>query len=168
MVILIIIFTKELKDYLIYGWVAWDGAGESNNCIVKIYMEQLQEYPAELFADLYNDLECITIKYKNGRSSRMGFPKHRATVFGLTKQRFTGKTELSADSLKYPEIYNELLRIGNTICPMPFNSIYVNHNVVCPLHKDRKNIGKSLIVSFGDYSGCKLIVNGEMREEIYA
>ena len=24
MVILIIIFTKELKDYLIYGWVAWD------------------------------------------------------------------------------------------------------------------------------------------------
>ena len=26
MVILIIIFTKELKDYLIYGWVAWDGA----------------------------------------------------------------------------------------------------------------------------------------------
>ena len=123
-------------------------------------MEVLQEYPAELFADLYNDLESITIKYKNGRSSRMGFPKHRATVFGLTKQRFTGRTELSADSLKYPEIYNELLRIGNIICPIPFNSIYVNHNVICPLHRDGKNIGKSLIVSFGDYTGCKLVVDG--------
>ena len=36
----------------------------------------------------------------------------------------------------------------------------MNHNIVCPLHKDRKNIGKSLIVSFGDYTGCKLVVDG--------
>jgi hypothetical protein len=36
----------------------------------------------------------------------------------------------------------------------------VNKNVVCPAHKDAKNVGRSMLVSFGPYTGCELRVEG--------
>lgn len=110
---------------------------------------------------LYELLEGVNIPYKRGQNNRRGFPVHRAVSYGFIRKRFTGKYELSSASLKNPEIYKELLNLGHSICPFVFNAIHVNNNVTCPPHKDSKNQGKSLIVSFGDYEGCKLIINGK-------
>lgn len=118
------------------------------------------------FNVLYDLLENIVVPYKSERTNntRFGFPKHRATIFGFTRGRFSGKYGLSRMSLKHPNIYNEIVRIGNLICPFNFTSIYVNKNVVCPKHKDIGNKGNSLIVSFGDYHGCNLIINEKMYD----
>jgi hypothetical protein len=32
--------------------------------------------------------------------------------------------------------------------------------LVCPRHLDPSNTGKSLLVSFGDYEGCNIVVEG--------
>jgi hypothetical protein len=122
-------------------------------------------YPSEL-SILYEMLQNINIRKKGEKSNRRGFPLgHRSATFGYTRARYgtrkNGKLyDLSTYSLKYPEVYNELLRIGNLICPFEFNSIHVNENVICPPHKDSNNVGESLLISFGDYTGCNIIIEG--------
>jgi len=98
---------------------------------------------------------------KRGYSSngRRGFPAHRACSYGLVKYKCGGKIDLSYQTKKHPDIYEELIRIGKIICPFDFTSIMVNNNVVCPLHKDTNNTGESLLVSVGNYEGCNIIVN---------
>jgi hypothetical protein len=32
--------------------------------------------------------------------------------------------------------------------------------VVCPKHYDSKNVGESMLVSFGDYTGCNIVIEG--------
>lgn len=126
----------------------------------------LPEIPAQEFSVLYELLCGITLAYKNGKNNRRGFPKHRAQVFGMTKQRIPRKNcpdprfGLSAYSKRYPEVYQELLRIGKEYCQIPFNSIHVNHNVTCPKHKDAKNVGDSVLLSFGEYTGGNIIIEG--------
>ena len=95
-----------------------------------------------------------------GSGNRYGFPKYKGAVYGMTKERVSKKVGLSYMSRKFPIIYKELLRIGNDICPFEFNSIQVNRNLVCPKHIDKSNVGKSLLVSFGNYEGCNIVIGG--------
>lgn len=116
---------------------------------------------SELF-ELYNMLDNLYIAKKNKNTNRRGFPLgHQATTFGFTRGRFHGRYELGMMSKKYPQIYDELLKIGNIYCPFEFTSIHVNKNVVCPKHRDSQNTGKSMLLSFGDYQGCNIIIEGE-------
>jgi hypothetical protein len=70
------------------------------------------------------------------------------------------------DSLnpKNSDVETALLRIGNIYCPFKFTSIHINKNVVCPKHKDNKNVGKSMLVSFGDYDGCNIVIEDKMYD----
>lgn len=113
------------------------------------------------FDKLYGLFEKIKLRIKANRNNRLGFPCSRRGIFGLSRPRFKykGYLEKSYESKKYPEIHQELMRIGKIICPFSFNCIQVNHNTICPSHKDGNNVGDSLLVSFGDYEGCKIIVD---------
>lgn len=129
----------------------------------KIKQHEVQQLPflcPSYLSCIYEMLENISISLKNKTNNRRGFPNHRSVVFGITKGRYNGIIALSAYTKKYPEIYKELLHIGKLICPFEFNSIYVNKNVICPPHKDDKNVGNSLLISFGDYSGCNIVIDG--------
>jgi len=123
-------------------------------------INQLPEINPEEFSELYCMLNQITIPLKNSTNSRRQFGKHRSTTFGFIRGRFNGKYQLSQPSIKYPSIYKELKRIGDLICPFAYTSIHLNNNVICPKHKDCNNVGDSLLVSFGDYSGCNIVVDG--------
>ena len=116
----------------------------------------------ETFEPLYDMLQKITLTLRCDKHRR-GFPKHRADTFGLVKKRFTNKVGLSSISIKHPHIYEELQRIGRAIEPsFQFTSIHVNHNVTCPKHVDSNNVGRSLIVGFGKYTGGQLVVEDEV------
>lgn len=125
---------------------------------------ELPKVEASELSILYFMLENISIRPRGEKSNRRGFPlNHRSATFGYTRARYgtrkNGKLyDLSYYSLKYPEVYDELLRIGNLICPFEFNSIHVNKNVICPPHKDSNNVGVSLLISFGEYTGCNIII----------
>jgi len=119
------------------------------------------------FAILEKMLNDINIPYVSSKSNRRGFGKHRRACFGLVRERYSGKINNSRFTRKYPEIYEEILRIGKLYCPFSFTSIHINKNVVCPPHKDEKNVGDSMIVSIGDYEGCKLVIEGEVYDAKY-
>ena len=109
-------------------------------------------------------LEKITLYLKrpNGNSNRLGFPQHRSCVWGIIKPRFKSKPELSMYSRKYPDIFEEIVRIGKLICPFEFKTIQLNKDCCCPPHKDKQNQTRSLIVSFGKYTGGELVIEGEV------
>ena len=114
------------------------------------------------FTKIYQMLERINLFKNSGRMNRNGFPSYRGGVFGYTRARFQRKSgelyDISHLSRKYPEIYEELQNIGNHY-QFLFKSIQVNKNLVCPRHRDKKNVGDSLLVSFGIYTGGEIIVN---------
>ena len=96
-------------------------------------------------------------------NSRKGFSKHRSMTFGIVKVRYSGTIGLSRPSIQHPAIYDEMRRLAHLIAPdFPYSSIHLNKNVVCPPHRDDNNIGPSMIVSFGDYDGCELVVGGKV------
>jgi hypothetical protein len=95
----------------------------------------------------------------SSHNSRHGFPKYHGAVYGLARSRYSGKTELSAMSKKYPIIYEELQRIGDEI-GFEYNCIQVNRCLVCHPHTDKSNVGDSLLISFGEYEGCNIVIDG--------
>jgi len=115
----------------------------------------------EMFDNLYDMLENITLRKHNSHTGRLNFPLgYRGGVFGLVRPRYKykGYLEDSWFSKKYPLINDELFRIGKLICPFEFNSVQVNKNVICPRHKDTGNKGVSLLVSFGEYVGGEIVI----------
>ena len=122
----------------------------------------------EEFVYLEEMLNKMKIPRKSSTNNRRGFAiGHRAITLGETTGRFNGKTELSYYSKKYPALWNEVKRIGDLISPFPWRSCHLNNNVVCPKHKDAKNATLSCIISFGAYTGCDLVIEGEIQVTRY-
>lgn len=124
-------------------------------------VDVLQTYPADIFKPLHDLL--LKRKIPKSMSNRKGFAPHRAITFGITTSR-SHVTGLSFYSKKMPKIYEEILKLGEIICPFPFKSIHLNNNVVCPKHLDRSNTGKSLLISFGDYEGCNIVIENQVYD----
>jgi len=119
-------------------------------------------YPQYL--DAFNDFDELhsvlsTLKFPNVKHRFKNIPVNRSLTFGLIKNRITRKIQPSAITLKHPDVYDLLFSIGEKIVPFEFTTIHVNKNVVAPRHVDSLvNQSLSVIVSFGDYDGCNLVV----------
>jgi hypothetical protein len=112
-----------------------------------------------LLGELYDKLEKINITCRNTTDTRRGFGKHRSCVFGITKQRATHKIAIAKYSVKHPEIWKLIQQIGDHF-DIDYNAVHLNKDVICPKHKDEKNVGKSVLLSFGDYTGCNIVIEG--------
>ena len=118
---------------------------------------------AARFAPVFEMLERITIRLRSekAQTTRLGFGTHRATTFGTVRTRTGTRVAVSRESKKHPAVCEALFSLGRELTPdFPFTSVHVNKNVQCPRHKDGRNIGSSMIVSFGTYAGCELVVEG--------
>jgi len=123
-------------------------------------IEILPEIYEQEFSKLYILLNQIKIPMTNINTNRRHFPYHKRMCFGLSRGRFTGVVGLSRDSIRYPEIFDEVTKIGDKYVPFNYTSVHLNYNVICPVHRDDKNNGKSVLVSFGEYSGCNIVIEG--------
>lgn len=130
-----------------------------------VFLPKLDE---AVFNNLIDLLKTHAVKMCDKRSSRLGFGRHRSEQYGIVKARFQGTIGLSKPSQKYPEIYNEILKIAKSFPTFKFTTIQLNNNVVCPPHHDSDNIGSSLLVSFGDYKGCNIVIEGIMYDAKYS
>jgi hypothetical protein len=121
-----------------------------------------------MYQDIFNQLEQITLTkvISTGRNNRYNFPEHRRATFGYVRERFSGKYNISLYSRKHKLIYEKLFELGLQICNHSFTSIHVIKNLICPPHKDPNNVGNSTIVSFGNYTGCKLIIE-DIEQDAY-
>jgi len=125
------------------------------------HLEHINPLNFKRLYELLNKIKLTQVHY-NGSGNRHGFPDHRRATFGMVKQRVGGLVGLSRDSILYPEIFDELTRIGDTHCPFPYTSIHINHNLTCSPHKDSHNNGNSMLVSFGEYFGSNIVVCGQV------
>jgi len=103
----------------------------------------------------------------HSENNRTGFAKHRSFVLGLTKHRCYRYVMTARLNEKHSELLEELFKLGEEIVPFIFTSVYINKNVVSPKHKDSNNIGESLIVSLGNYTGCNLVINNIIYDAKY-
>lgn len=129
-----------------------------------IFLPKVDE---SLFTELLDLLKKHSVKLRDGRASRLGFGKHRSEQYGLVRGRFSGIIGPSEKSIKFPKIYNEIVKIGKEICPFEFKSIQLNNNTVCPPHHDSANLGSSMLISFGEYTGCNIVIDGVMYDAKY-
>lgn len=120
----------------------------------------LNELLPDDYLDVYNLLCDTPLTKQSNKSGRARtFGEHRAVLLGYVKGRISREFNLSAETKKRPELYNAVVELGNKICPFPFDAIQINHNLECSKHIDKGNVGLSCIVSFGDYTGCDLVVD---------
>jgi hypothetical protein len=121
-----------------------------------------------IFDPLYAMLNNIKFDRKIDRCNRRNFPPHYAVTFGIVRDRYKGKVGNSAVTERNPKVFEELKRIASIIRPeFTFTSIHINKNLTCPRHKDEKNVGKSMIISIGDYEGSKLMIEGCIYDTLY-
>ncbi len=121
---------------------------QMRNCEIFVYPLA----PKEIFDKLFEMLEAINIPWRSINSGN-------SITFGMVRQRFTGRIQLSKPSEKYPHILFELCSVADKLgIKENFDAIHINKNVCCPKHKDSKNRGISTIVSFGEYLGSELVV----------
>ena len=59
---------------------------------------------------------------------------------------------------KYPEIYKALVEFGNRAVPKgwEYQAITLNHGVKAKKHIDSKNVGKSVIIGIGNFTGGEI------------
>ena len=126
--------------------------------------------PAEELANLHEMLSNINIpKMKKG--NRKDFDESRYMCFGITLARKSGLIGMSAPTRDNPYIWEELKRIGSTLKgqdgkPFIYTSVHVNYNVVCPPHRDKGNIGASILFGIGDYVGGELCTENGMEYDV--
>lgn len=109
---------------------------------------------------MFSVLDSISLPFNR---QRLGFPKFHGGLFGTTQDRFFTQPEgLSALTRRHPGQWEYLKNWSYDNVPeeLEWNTIQVNENLVCPKHKDKNNVGESFIISFGDYVGCNLVVDG--------
>ena len=113
---------------------------------------------------LFEMLQSVTFKKRREKdfTNRRNFPDYRGACFGIIRPRFKkGGLRLSRDSKKFPQIHEQIFKIGKALCDFEFSSVQLNKCLVCPRHVDSRNgTGETLIVSIGDYHGGLLIIEG--------
>jgi hypothetical protein len=83
----------------------------------------------------------------------------RTMNFGFGKTRTKGYAQF-VNNTKYPELLEALVEFGNRCVPRGFfyNVITLNYGVKAKKHVDGVNVGDSVIVGIGDYTGGNLMV----------
>lgn len=123
---------------------------------------------------IFHELEKINIptvftktipkKYHATRTGTFTQKDARQCSFGVTTYR--GKKIESKMSKKYPHIMPLFKDFIDTHKDgFKFNSVYVNRNTVCKKHLDSKNIGESLLVGLGNYTGGETVLYGNNEEK---
>tara|TARA_R110000782_G_scaffold266982_1_gene361926 strand:- start:1638 stop:2189 length:552 start_codon:yes stop_codon:yes gene_type:complete len=103
-------------------------------------------------------LKVSKIKKTAGRTnSGVGMTE----CFGYGSRRGRTDDYYKANTNK-PEVFELLVLLGSEIVPkdIPFTCIQLNKNYQSKPHRDKNNIGKSMTLSLGEFSGGELNVDG--------
>lgn len=137
---------------------------------------KLSKEDKEILNEIYEELEEISLPTTYCSDGVKGH--YHADKIGVTKQRkasqacfgivkYKQKKQPSKFTKKYPYMMDLFKEFMDSHYPeFIFDSVYVNRNVVCKKHIDSKNVGESLLVGVGKYTGGQtvLYINGKERK----
>ena len=118
-------------------------------------------------SELYNNAESLLTKYnlplmpnkKKGRRNTFGIVCH---IFKYSQRPFP-----SSNNKKYSQLYQALKDLGDQIVPFTYDSITINQNTVMGPHKDKGNLGSSLLITLGNYTGGSFVLEGVPQQTLY-
>ena len=123
--------------------------------------KKLSQEDLNILNDIYDKLQQIIIPTRYQKTSSQGQSRRtgacnqknaRQVCFGYTT--YKGKKKLSLFTDRFAHIMELFKEFINSHYPeFEFDGVYVNKNVQCKKHIDSKNVGQSLLVGFGEYSG---------------
>ena len=88
--------------------------------------------------------------------------KGRSQAFGV-QRRWSYRPYLSRNCWMRPELWVLLQEFAQKFVPPGWDAVQVNDNYRSAPHRDKGNQGESYIVSFGDYTGGNLCLDGDMK-----
>ncbi len=117
-------------------------------------LEALSNYTVPPITTRMNAIGNATGKLKAGKGGDVG----RGVAFGFGNNR--RGYDYYVKNKEHPEVYKALVEFGEAIVPKgwDFQTIQLNHNVKAKKHSDKHNVGKSVIIGIGDYTGGELRV----------
>lgn len=113
------------------------------------------EIPEEAFTELKTELMRRPLERNKYRTTA---GEGRSQAFGLVNRRCL-TADYSRQCWKRPYLYKLLLEIADKYITIPYTSITVNQNYKAGPHRDRNNMGESVLVSFGDFTGGQLRIH---------
>lgn len=116
--------------------------------------------PESAFAPILKELERMPLHVNHFRKlTGVG----RSQTFGIVGKRCR-EPDYSRLCWKRAYLYKLLLDFAADYVDIPFNAITVNQNYLAGPHRDKNNIGDSLVVAVGDYTGGELeILEGPLK-----
>ena len=131
------------------------------------FLDKVAYDELSIIYDLLEETKITFNKNKQGRARTFG--DHYGFVLGYIVTRVGQKYQLSKQTKKNPELYDLIKQFGEKYFPSQFSSIQVNKNVTCPRHLDKKNVGNSMLVSFGNYEGGNIVIEpyGELSAKYH-
>jgi hypothetical protein len=137
---------------------------------------KLSSLDKEILNDIYEELENVNIPTTFSGKNIKGH--YHAVKTGTTTQKnarqtcfgqvyYQGKYKKSKSTIKYRNIMPLFKEFIKSHYPtFKFKSVYVNKNTMCKEHIDNKNIGESLLVGLGPYTGGKtvLYINNKQKK----
>jgi hypothetical protein len=111
--------------------------------------------PKQAFEGIYNELKLKPLmkneyRYKAGTGLTQ--------CFGIVNKRSL-PCDYSRQNWYRPYLYKLLLDFGAKYIDISYNSVQVNHNYKADKHRDKNNVGDSVIVAFGNYTGGNLVIH---------
>ena len=118
---------------------------------------------------LYRDVDRLLQARRLPESKCKGKSKGRRQTFGVVPhifKHFKPPTHSNMNT-KFPELYEALRQLGDQIVPFAYDAITVNQNNVMAPHTDKGNLGSSVLVTGGDYTGGYFVLEGCPKETRY-
>jgi hypothetical protein len=121
-------------------------------------MQRVDDIAPSEFLDIINELKRLSLPTNNYRN-KAGSGKSQ--TFGVVNRRSL-EPDYSRLCWLRPLLYKHILDFAKKYVKIPFTSITLNQGYRAAAHRDKGNIGDSLLVAFGDYSGGELeLLEGE-------
>ena len=112
---------------------------------------------SKLLIELDTNVKCkaITMKDRGPVIGLIGESLH----FGYGFKRFRGYDFL-VSNFKFPEAFKLITELGNLVVPKDweYECITLNHGVKALKHRDKQNVGDSVIVAIGDFENGGITV----------
>lgn len=103
----------------------------------------------------------VPINYDRERAKKGGAGRGRSVLLG---ENIRKKGVLTKFTQSHPELYQQVQALARKYIPFAVKHFMLNKNYQTQPHRDSKNVGESIIFSFGDYEGGDLIIEGRKRK----
>ena len=116
------------------------------------------------YDDIFECLEKIKFPNNTYRPIASNYGSCKTMTFGLTG--LGTRTFESVKGERYPETYEKLKMLATKLNKdHKYTSITVNKNFKTFPHYDNNNVGMSMIISIGNFTGGRLILNNKSGDE---